>query len=581
MESSPTFRCRRCGACCRWEGHVLLTDADIAGLAAERSMSERAFVDRYTRLAANRAQLRLAENADGSCVFLDGSSCAVYAARPAQCRAFPIAWRVDGCPASRRIAVLAAMALAAASAALGQEPPRAARLQDPALRECSGLVASPAQPGVYWAHNDSGNAPELFALDREGRALGRWRVDAPNRDWEDLAAGPDGLYIGDVGNNGRTRTVVQVHAVAEPRADVPPGTNALPVRRTWSLTYPEAPFDCEGLFVTAGGGYLVEKTAGPAPGLFRFALDGAPTQRLERVATVPLETAITGADFDAARGRLALVHAAGVCVYETGPDPAQVGRARASEIVSIDSAREAIAFAPGGVLTASERRTLRFWSDADLAAGARETPEAPRIVLPRARGAADLDGDLSEWTDRERLDAREASGGVGGAAFWAAWSEGGVYVAGSIPDGSLSPLRGAWFGGDCVEFFLGRERPGRGGAYGAGDDRCYLAFVPDAAGALKAAIFWPRRPAEPRPGAACAAAADAGGYRFEAFVPWPAGPPAPAPGEAIRFACSALSAVPRRNWYVGASNADGVWATPLLWAVAELSEEPAGGRGSE
>ncbi len=98
------FACEGCGTCCRWSGSVLLTDADIAALADHLEMTEQAFIDRHTRLAPNRIQLALLDQADGSCAFLDGSRCSVYAARPEQCRTFPFAWRVsEGCPALDRL----------------------------------------------------------------------------------------------------------------------------------------------------------------------------------------------------------------------------------------------------------------------------------------------------------------------------------------------------------------------------------------------------------------------------------------------------------------------------------------------
>jgi len=79
------FVCRRCGACCRWPGSVLLEPADVAAAAAA--------------LARNRAQLTLKEAPDGACEFLDAAGqCRIYAARPKQCRDFPRGWRVAGCP---------------------------------------------------------------------------------------------------------------------------------------------------------------------------------------------------------------------------------------------------------------------------------------------------------------------------------------------------------------------------------------------------------------------------------------------------------------------------------------------------
>jgi len=100
LKTEHPFICQRCGACCRWSGHVLLTDGDIARLAAAAGLSEEEFIERYTVLAANRRQLSLADTPDGSCVLLEEGLCRLYADRPAQCRDFPYGWRIaDGCPA--------------------------------------------------------------------------------------------------------------------------------------------------------------------------------------------------------------------------------------------------------------------------------------------------------------------------------------------------------------------------------------------------------------------------------------------------------------------------------------------------
>ena len=63
-------------------------------------------------------------------------------------------------------------------------------MAQPALVEASGLVASRAQPGLLWAHNDSGGAPEVFAIGEDGSDRGWSVAGAAARDWEDMAAGP-------------------------------------------------------------------------------------------------------------------------------------------------------------------------------------------------------------------------------------------------------------------------------------------------------------------------------------------------------------------------------------------------------
>ena len=94
------FSCTGCGECCRWPGSVLLTERDIQVMADALELTEHDFIDQYTALAPNRAQLTLTGRPDGSCIFLDENRCSVYEARPDQCRSFPFAWQVsEGCPA--------------------------------------------------------------------------------------------------------------------------------------------------------------------------------------------------------------------------------------------------------------------------------------------------------------------------------------------------------------------------------------------------------------------------------------------------------------------------------------------------
>ncbi len=80
----PVFTCQQCGTCCRWAGHVLLTEEDITRLSVSTGLSEEDFIEHHTVLAANRRELSLAEYPDGRCIFLEENRCRYYADRPAQ-----------------------------------------------------------------------------------------------------------------------------------------------------------------------------------------------------------------------------------------------------------------------------------------------------------------------------------------------------------------------------------------------------------------------------------------------------------------------------------------------------------------
>lgn len=126
---------------------------------------------------------------------------------------------------------------------------RVGRLADKQLEESSGMVASAAEPGVFWSQNDSGNDEYLFAYDSTGHALGRTLVrGAKNKDWEALASGPcaEGqcLTIGDVGDNMARRDEVTLYQIAEPVHTA----LSVPTLRTLSLRYADGAHDVEAMY---------------------------------------------------------------------------------------------------------------------------------------------------------------------------------------------------------------------------------------------------------------------------------------------------------------------------------------------
>jgi len=149
------------------------------------------------------------------------------------------------------------------ASAWGQyQPPRIlAEVQIPTLTESSGVAASRTHPGVLWTHNDSGTGPLLFAVDRAGKLVSRWQVPGVRAfDWEDIAAGPGGLYIGDIGDNNRRRASIVVYRIPEPnpRASKPGRTS---VATAFRFTYPDGAHDAEALMVhpKTGDMYIVSK----------------------------------------------------------------------------------------------------------------------------------------------------------------------------------------------------------------------------------------------------------------------------------------------------------------------------------
>jgi len=153
------------------------------------------------------------------------------------------------------------------------------------------LVASRSTPGAYWTHNDSGDGPFIYAFDTRGESLGVFRVaSAQARDWEDIAIGPGPqrgksyLYIGDIGDNSKSRSEVVVYRVAEP-ALTTAGRKLTKTRpgitesaEAIRLRYPDGKHDAETLLVHAGSGniYIVTKVALANPVVYEAAAPVSP-----------------------------------------------------------------------------------------------------------------------------------------------------------------------------------------------------------------------------------------------------------------------------------------------------------------
>jgi hypothetical protein len=129
----------------------------------------------------------------------------------------------------------------------------------PEIPEASGLAVSRRHPGVLWSHNDSGNAPVLFAIDRGGTSRARLRVPVEMRDWEAIAAArcPAGncLYLGDIGDNRRVRQEIAIYRVAEPSLE----ETTAPAPERMRARYADGPHNAESMFVLGSELFIVTR----------------------------------------------------------------------------------------------------------------------------------------------------------------------------------------------------------------------------------------------------------------------------------------------------------------------------------
>lgn len=178
-------------------------------------------------------------------------------------------------------------------------------LSNDALSEVSGLAVSHQQSDLLWMHNDAGDEPLLYALRRNGEWLGSFYVlGAYAQDWEDLALGPclsgsdcSCLYIGDFGDNEKSRSTRLVWRVPEPEVNEVASSAQTAAAEALYFVYPDGNHDAEALLVHPETGELLvlTKDQGDRTGVYAFpdtppapSSADAPTE-LQKIATLDIE----------------------------------------------------------------------------------------------------------------------------------------------------------------------------------------------------------------------------------------------------------------------------------------------------
>ena len=181
-----------------------------------------------------------------------------------------------------------------------QPPQTVGKISTSEIKESSGIAASRCNEGILWTHNDSGDGAFVYALKITGELVGTWKVSgAENVDWEDISASKNDkgecfLYIGDIGNNVRSRGVFAVYKVKEPRISdfVKPSSKKNPniteTAEAIRFEYPDLRHDAETLLINPNSGeiYILSKRISDSSGVYKLSADysNSKTNKLEKVA---------------------------------------------------------------------------------------------------------------------------------------------------------------------------------------------------------------------------------------------------------------------------------------------------------
>ncbi|WP_285620378.1 hypothetical protein [Actinoallomurus iriomotensis] len=163
-------------------------------------------------------------------------------------------------PRSVTRALAALMAVAAtvvpgtAHADEDDEPKKLCTIKDSRIDESSGLAASRRHPGIVYTFNDSGGLPQVYALGPDCRTRATLTLaGARNRDWEAMALGPNGIYVGDIGDNlDGAWPYVTVYRIPEPSV-----LRSQTLRATaYRIKYADGPRNAETMMINPRTGRL-------------------------------------------------------------------------------------------------------------------------------------------------------------------------------------------------------------------------------------------------------------------------------------------------------------------------------------
>jgi uncharacterized protein YjdB len=198
-----------------------------------------------------------------------------------------------------------------------------ARIKDTEINEISGVASSYNNPGTFWVHNDSGDSPRIFLVDKSGNTLTVGTIaNASANDWEDIASfqlnGTSYLVIADIGDNASARSQYSLYIIEEPKPNTD-GTypSTFPILRRINFTYDTGAQNCESLAVDVQSGkiIMVSKTSYGGTQKIRYVhqlplsvASGTVTevaQKIQQFGTIAEAT--TGMDISN-DGRYAIIH---------------------------------------------------------------------------------------------------------------------------------------------------------------------------------------------------------------------------------------------------------------------------------
>jgi len=174
-------------------------------------------------------------------------------------------------------------------------------MQQTTIDELSGLVGSHRNPGLFWAHNDSGDKARVFLIDP---ASGTIKTEAKldgirNVDFEDITLrthnGQPHIVVADIGDNKAVRDRLTLYQFPEPVFD---GREHITVENThitpMFIRYAEGPRDAEIIMTTPDNDLVVISKRELSNHVYQFQFEANTEKELHSRARIPIHNLTAG-----------------------------------------------------------------------------------------------------------------------------------------------------------------------------------------------------------------------------------------------------------------------------------------------
>lgn len=261
------------------------------------------------------------------------------------------------------------------------------------LDECSGIIW---HDGAWWAHNDSGDGPNLFrSATPDFAAAEVFSVPGAKAvDWEDITVYGGDLLCCDIGDNGRKREDCTLYRVKLETAE--DGARKMKLLASYPVTWPDGAHDCEAAFTIDGKLHLVTKNRGEGTAVYRFdSLTDGKKNTPDRVAKLDVgdKAMITSGCFDAASGNVVLLSYTRAYVYAKD----KLAGAPAWSTLLEANQCEAVCVKDGTLYFANEQRDVYAVPEFLKRQPKAMMPPRVKAELPMAATAHEVDGTGASW----------------------------------------------------------------------------------------------------------------------------------------------------------------------------------------